>query len=233
MLSRPCLAWTGDRGNAQANCRRVAAAHYCAAAPLDRTCKLSLHRARALQSPISLEPSSKMVKLRHIRRLDVTDRPPFDVAVEGCTNTEVSSFAFPSPKVPHVLTSRSTTWKSARFRVASYCLAAQRLSRPLPPGIRFLHDPLPAPPTTFLTVYLPRGRRYGLTMFRVYDTRGLGPAFLPTIMDVRVSLSATGIADRVPFGPSLSAPLACLPLTTFISSLLTLTMPRSLAPHPS
>jgi hypothetical protein len=59
-----------------------------------------------------------MANLRHIQRLDVTDMPPFDVAVEGRINTEVSSFAFPSSKVQHVVASRSTTWKSARFRGA-------------------------------------------------------------------------------------------------------------------
>ena len=148
-------------------------------------------------------------KLHHPQKLDVTDMPPFDVAVEGRINTEASSFAFPSSKVQHVVTSRSTTWKSARFRVARYCLAAQRLSRPLQSGIRLLHDPLPAPPTAFLTVCLPQGQRYGLTMFRICDMRGVGPASLPTILCVHVFPFIRGITDRMPFGSSLSAPLAC------------------------
>lgn len=171
-------------------------------------------------------------KLRPAQRLDVTDMPPSDVAVEGRINAGASSFAFPSPKVRHVVTSRSTTWKSARFRGAGYCLAAHRLSSPLQPGIRLLHDPLPAPSTAFLAVCLPRRRRYGLTMFRVWDTRGLGSAFLPTIISVRVSPSGKGVTDRVPFWLKPDSAFGLFLITTFISSLLMLTMPRSLAPYP-
>lgn len=38
----------------------------------------------------------------------------------------------------------------------------QPLSWPLQPGIRFLCDPIPAPPTVFLAVHLPKGSDTGL-----------------------------------------------------------------------
>ena len=58
----------------------------------------------------------------------------------------------------------------------------QPLSKPLQPGVRFLCDPIPAPPTVFLTVHLPTGQRYGLTTFPVCHTTGLGPTFSPVIL---------------------------------------------------
>lgn len=60
---------------------------------------------------------------------------------------------------------------------------SQPLSVPLQHSVRLLHPLLPALPTAFLTVCLPRGQRYGLTTFPACHTTGLGPAFLPgTIM---------------------------------------------------
>jgi hypothetical protein len=44
---------------------------------------------------------------------------------------------------------------------------SQPVSRPLQTGIRFLRIPLPAPPLALLTVGLPIGQRYGLTLFRM------------------------------------------------------------------
>ncbi|RBA58933.1 hypothetical protein DQ403_10900 [Stutzerimonas zhaodongensis] len=55
----------------------------------------------------------------------------------------------------------------------------QPLSEPLQSGIRFLCDPIPAPPTAHLAAHLPRGQRYGLTTFPICHTTGLGPAFSP------------------------------------------------------
>ncbi|ASA19122.1 hypothetical protein FA326_10230 [Pseudomonas aeruginosa] len=59
---------------------------------------------------------------------------------------------------------------------------SQPLSRPLQPGIRFLCDPIPAPPTVRLAAPLPRGRRYGLTTFPICHTTGLGLAFSPVVL---------------------------------------------------
>lgn len=60
---------------------------------------------------------------------------------------------------------------------------SQPLSVPLQHSIRLLRPLLPALPTAFLTVCLPRGQRYGLTTFPACHTTGLGPAFLPgTVM---------------------------------------------------
>ncbi|TRZ57345.1 hypothetical protein DZA28_29690 [Pseudomonas alloputida] len=57
----------------------------------------------------------------------------------------------------------------------------QPLSEPLQPGIRFLCDPIPAPPTAHLTVHLPQGQQYGLTTFLTCHTSRLEPAFLPEV----------------------------------------------------
>ena len=150
-----------------------------------------------------------MANLHHIQRLDITDRGLLTLPSKGAS----------TPKCRHLLSllQRFVTLSHQEaprgslpaFAGRDIALPAQRLSRPLQLGIRFLHDPLPAPPTTFLTVCLPQGQRYGLTMFRICDTRGVGSASLPTILCVHVFPFIRGITDRMPFGPSLSAPLAC------------------------
>ncbi|KAF1028574.1 MAG: hypothetical protein GAK37_02186 [Pseudomonas sp.] len=56
------------------------------------------------------------------------------------------------------------------------------LSEPLQPGIRFLCDPIPAPPTARLAAHLPRGQQYGLTTFPICHTTGLGLAFSPEVL---------------------------------------------------
>ncbi len=86
------------------------------------------------------------------------------------------------------------------------------------PAFAFSAILLPAPPTASLAGCLPHlclsevRQRIGFTAFSVNDTSRVGSASLPTIMRVRVFLGAMGISDRVPFGSSLSAPLACLQL---------------------
>lgn len=55
----------------------------------------------------------------------------------------------------------------------------QPVSQRLQPGLRFLHHPIPAPPTAYLAVCLPRGQRYGLTTFLDHHTTGLGPVYTP------------------------------------------------------
>ncbi len=100
-------------------------------------------------------------------------------------------------------------------------------------SIRFLHHPLPASPSAFLTVCLPIGRRYGLTMFHVHNKNGLDPAY-PPVTELSVCSQ-----------PKREQPATCLfwlkPvsvfglsfLTMFISSSLTLVIPSSLVlpPH--
>jgi len=72
----------------------------------------------------------------------------------------------------------------------------QPVSRRLQPGIRFLHPPVPAPPTTPLAGCLPKGQRYGLTTFLDRHTTGLGSvsspvAFMTTYSQFRQEHPAT------------------------------------------
>ena len=61
----------------------------------------------------------------------------------------------------------------------------QPLSEPLQPGVRFFQPPIPAQPTAFLAVRLPKltalRQPYGLTTFPARYTTGLGPAFSPVV----------------------------------------------------
>lgn len=100
---------------------------------------------------------------------------------------------------------------------------SQPVSRPLQPGIRFFHNPLPAPPSAPLTVHLPvTWRRYGLTLFHINDTSGLGSAFSPVACRPRLP-----IYKREPklhaFWPEPISAFGSLMLTMFISGSLTLT----------
>jgi hypothetical protein len=108
------------------------------------------------------------------------------------------------------------------------------LSRPLQPGVRFFHHPLPAFPAAFLAIGLPTqfcGRKYGLTQFHASNTNRLGPASSPTALCRRVSLQKE-TSGRVPFG---SGALRCFRpalITVFIGNSLTLTLLSSLTPCP-
>lgn len=106
----------------------------------------------------------------------------------------------------------------------------QPLSRPLQPGVRFLCDPIPAPPTVFLTVHLPKGQRYGLTTFPVCHTTGLGPTFFTGDLGRRRIPSSDGNnrSRTFWFKPVSSFGLAMF--TVFISSSHMLPIPVSLAP---
>ena len=72
---------------------------------------------------------------------------------------------------------------------------------------------------------------YGLTTFRRCNTDGLDPAYPPVAFLSVYPESREGYPATCPFGSSLSASLACCPVTTFISSSLKLVLPSSLAPH--
>jgi len=65
-------------------------------------------------------------------------------------------------------------------------LYAQSLSISLQGGLRFFHVPIPAFLWVFLTKYLPSREGYGLTMFRLSDTDGLGVACLPVTIHPRI-----------------------------------------------
>ena len=55
----------------------------------------------------------------------------------------------------------------------------QPVSRRLQPGLRFLHQPIPAPPTAHPADCLPSRQRCGLTTFLDHHTTGLGPVSPP------------------------------------------------------
>src|SRR4051794_41364792 len=87
---------------------------------------------------------------------------------------------------------------------------AQLLSGPLQAGLRFLPRPLPAAPSAHLAAGLPSREDDGLTTLHRRNPRGLGPALTPVALHLRrMSLQHPDLATYH-FGPSLSAPLACL-----------------------
>lgn len=99
-------------------------------------------------------------------------------------------------KVPLVLSSRTTPWKSARFRGG-----ATLLSVPLPNGLRFFQLPLPATPAVFLAdaPASPPRRDVGFTMLDCDDMNDLAPAFTPTVLIIRVFHDLGGTSDCEPF----------------------------------
>ncbi len=107
----------------------------------------------------------------------------------------------------------------------------QPLSGPLQPGVRFLCDPIPAPPTVFLAVHLPWGQRYGLTTFPVCHTTGLGSASSPVVLWRRIPKAHGDNRPRTFwFKPDSSFGLSIL--TVFIRGSHVLPIPASLAPQP-
>jgi hypothetical protein len=87
---------------------------------------------------------------------------------------------------------------------------SQPLSDPLRAGLRFLPRPLPAAPSARLAAGLPSREDDGLTTLHRRNPRGLGPALTPVALHLRrMSLQHPDLATYR-FGPSLSAPLACL-----------------------
>ena len=84
------------------------------------------------------------------------------------------------------------------------------LSVPLQDGLCFLRHLLPASSSAFLAVgFAAARRRYGFTVFRVFDTDGLGSGYSSAaILSVRFHMLGKRPC-RTPFGSGLSAPLAC------------------------
>jgi hypothetical protein len=87
---------------------------------------------------------------------------------------------------------------------------SQPLSDPLRAGLRFLPRPLPAAPSARLAAGLPSREDDGLTTLHRRNPRGLGPALTPVALHLRrMSWQHPDLATYR-FGPSRSAPLACL-----------------------
>src|SRR5205085_5686561 len=87
---------------------------------------------------------------------------------------------------------------------------AQLLSGPLQAGLRFLPRPLPAAPSARLAAGLPSREDDGLTTLHRKNPRGLGPALTPVARHLRRGTLQPPDLATYHFGPSLSAPLACL-----------------------
>jgi hypothetical protein len=87
---------------------------------------------------------------------------------------------------------------------------AQLLSGPLQADLRFLPRPLPAAPSAHLAAGLPSREDDGLTTLHRRNPRGLGPAFTPVALHMRRGTLQPPDLATYRFGPSLSAPLACL-----------------------
>jgi hypothetical protein len=75
----------------------------------------------------------------------------------------------PSSAFPRITVDQGSLAMNDRAEVCPLSRRAmsQPVSRPLQTGVRFLRIPLPAPPMALLTVGLPFGQRYGLTLFRM------------------------------------------------------------------
>src|SRR3954447_21002160 len=88
--------------------------------------------------------------------------------------------------------------------------SAQLLSDPLQAGLRFLPRPLPAAPSARLAAGLTSREGGGLITLHRRNPRGLGPALTPVALHRRRGTLQPPDLATYRFGPSLSAPLACL-----------------------
>src|SRR3954449_817630 len=87
---------------------------------------------------------------------------------------------------------------------------SQPLSDPLQAGVRFFPRPLPAAPSARLAAGLPSREGDGLTTLHRKNPRGFGPALTPVALHLRRGTLQPPDLATYHFGPSLSAPLACL-----------------------
>ena len=102
-------------------------------------------------------------------------------------------------------------------------IMSQPVSGPLQSGVRFFHNPLPALPSDPLAVHLPVAwRRYGLTLFHISDTSGLGSAFSPVACRSRPPICKRE-SQLHAFWPEPISAFGSSTLTMFISGSLTLT----------
>lgn len=117
-------------------------------------------------------------------------------------------------------------WRDVAVHSSSHLL-----SIPLQGGIRLLHHPLPASSTVFLAVHLPRGQRYGLTVFHTCYISRLGSAYSPVTLCPCVRRS-NRTACHVPFWFQPVSIFGWSFLTRFISGSSRLALPPSLVPVP-
>jgi len=109
------------------------------------------------------------------------------------------------------------------------------LSAPLQSGLRFLHHPLPAPSSAYLTAHFPfpgKIRAYHVPL--TYLSDGLGAVSPPVALHLRERSGEPLILSTCLFGSSLSAPLACrlsrrLPTVHFRSPYHPSSLPTALA----
>ncbi len=85
----------------------------------------------------------------------------------------------------------------------------QSLSDPLQTGVRLLRYPVPASPWARLAARFPVREGYGLTVLHPSNISGLDPAFPSVALSSARRHSAGRHPSHIPFGPSLSATLAC------------------------
>ena len=83
------------------------------------------------------------------------------------------------------------------------------LSAPFQGGLRLLPHPLPASASVGLATPLPRRGRDGFTTFRRRTGRRGGRVSTPGERHLRAASSEGRSLSPCPFGPGLSAPLAC------------------------
>jgi len=90
---------------------------------------------------------------------------------------------------------------------------SQPLSAPLQVGIRFLPPPLPATPSAHLATRFPKGRAAGLPRCVAETAWVRSRLYAGGSTSAPAEFEASG-PGHLPFGPSLSAPLACSCVTT-------------------
>ena len=83
------------------------------------------------------------------------------------------------------------------------------LSDRLPIGLGLFPHPSAAASSAFFTVRLPSRGDNGVTSFIFWITRELGRAYRPVVHHPRRGIDQPPMPDHVPFGPSLTASLAC------------------------
>ena len=85
----------------------------------------------------------------------------------------------------------------------------QSLSARLQGGLRFLLDPVPAPPWADFAACCPRRERYEVSTFRLNKRVGLGACFRPEDVWVTTAQKLSLSQPSLPFGLSVEATSAC------------------------
>ena len=148
--------------------------------------------------PVDAVPFDQVCRRRRCRLLDKTLPvvelhshllSPLEIPSKKTQVSPCGDIAFPAGKIHRNFHRRTARRDHVEVSALSREATFKPLSRPLQPGVRFFHDPLPALPTASLTIGLPAvlcGRRYGLTLFHSSNRNSLGPAFPPVALRRRV-----------------------------------------------